>query len=608
MNANNRQQQQQRIARRSAAAATLKTMLLLSGAAITGILLPQSGARADQALIIGINDYPQLEGANLKGCVNDAKDMQATLTRMGFKVVTLLNEQATKQNIAAALNQLKAQVKPHEKFVLYYAGHGTQQSDGDAVLLPYDAQESSETNDFKADDLHQALRAIPAASRTALLDSCYSGGMMRSFKGVGKPKMTTRFHRRRMRDVERGKDFVKANQADTPAIDPDTSGGGGTGAGGLGSAGNNSSGGGGGSRLNPNVSGNTSPARPANSSGGDIRDKVCYFTASSRNEQAGEDDFNNARHGVFTHFLVTELQQAQPGRILWGDIQTKVSSNVSEYMEDLQHPRLTPEFASTPLFVNGGPGGGGGSTTVAVAPTTTPGGGTTAKPATPGGSSSATTPKTNPPAANGGSSANTKPGPDTSGPAKTGTLGNTSGPAPVAVKPVTTHSLWEMYNSDQADARRLLLTIEPNQTTLKVKEMVNFKTQIGQSGGYLVILNRGVSGNVNLIYPESGKIEDAKVTPGKLLLIPEDGSRYYPDRTGTERLKAILFTDQALANEFLAKFNQTAAKLNGKDSRSVHWVRMRDAKLSRPLRDPSKMRDAVKPFYTSDVICEVVSE
>lgn len=523
----------------------LQRTVIAAGAALLS-LLPGAAAHAvDQAIVIGVNDYPQLEGATLKGCVNDAQDMQATLRKMGFNVTILTNQQATRQGILNALNQVKARSKPSDKLVFYFAGHGTQQSGGDSVLLPHDASESEEAKDIKASELHEMLKTIPAASRTALLDSCYSGGMMRSFKGLGRPKMTTRFHRRKLQSTK--KDFVKVRATGADSADIRTS------------AGESNGGGTTGGNTVANT-GTTTPVvttTPTNTSGGDTSNKVCYFTASSRNEQAGEDDFNKERHGVFTHFLVTHLNGTAPGKVLWGDLQTAVSSSVSEYMEDLQHPRLSPEFAGTPLFVNGD-----GKV-----------------PAPPGNAVVTNT--------NGGS----------------GKPANNPGGASSRLNPTTPNSLWDLYSSDQADSKRILLSITPDETTLAVNQKVKFRADIGQNG-YLILLNRGVSGNVNLLYPESGKVDDAAVKKGKALVLPEDGADYYPDRPGTERLKAVLFTSKELAADFLSKFN--AESKNG--TRSVHWVRLRDVKMSKRLRGPAAQTRGDKPFYTSDVMCEVVAQ
>ena len=60
---------------------------------------------ARNALCIGINNYPGTQ-MDLQGCVNDANDWAAALAERGFKVAKLLDEQATKAAMVAAMNDL----------------------------------------------------------------------------------------------------------------------------------------------------------------------------------------------------------------------------------------------------------------------------------------------------------------------------------------------------------------------------------------------------------------------------------------------------------------------------------------------------------------------
>ena len=58
-----------------------------------------------KALCIGINDYPGTQN-DLSGCVNDANDWAATLAARGFTVTKLLDAQATKAAMVAAMSGL----------------------------------------------------------------------------------------------------------------------------------------------------------------------------------------------------------------------------------------------------------------------------------------------------------------------------------------------------------------------------------------------------------------------------------------------------------------------------------------------------------------------
>jgi len=459
-----------------------KTKFLNAGGAVAaltvGVLAFAAPAvRADQAVVVGVNTYPSLKGADLNGCVGDATVMSALLKdKYGFQVTTLANEGATKEKIIAAIRAVKEKIKPTEKFVFFFAGHGTVESDGGATLLPSDAQEGSEANDLRADLLASEIQSINAISRTALLDSCFSGGMLRSLKRLGRPGLKTRSHTRAAKGSANGgggtKFLVKTNDADSP---PPTG-------------------------------------------------KICYFSAARANEQAGEDDFDGVRHGVFTHYLTSKLTG---GKDVWGDLQSAVGASVSEYMEDTQHPTLSPAYVGTVVFDNGG--------------------------------------------------------------------GATPTPTPAPVPSPKLDDLWELYNKDYSDPARLRLAMTPNMTTLKrKKDKLSLSVTAGE-GGYVVILDRDASKMLNVIYPESRNVDDAKVTAGQTISLPEPGKKYTPDAVGSERVKALFFPTREAAEELLK-----ALPANGS---SINALRGKKARMLTKVADSA---GADYPFYTSDLIFEVV--
>ena len=60
---------------------------------------------AKRALCVGNNDYPGT-GMDLAGCLNDAKDWEALLKARGYRVERLLDADATRARILAALQAL----------------------------------------------------------------------------------------------------------------------------------------------------------------------------------------------------------------------------------------------------------------------------------------------------------------------------------------------------------------------------------------------------------------------------------------------------------------------------------------------------------------------
>ena len=103
----------------------------------------------------------------------------------------LTDAQATRQGILNALTAARTATKPTERFVFYFAGHGTNSPVN--CLLPSDARKDATTGDLTRNDLYDAVRAIPARSRTIILDSCFSGGMSKSIGKIGHKNLRPRY-------------------------------------------------------------------------------------------------------------------------------------------------------------------------------------------------------------------------------------------------------------------------------------------------------------------------------------------------------------------------------------------------------------------------------
>jgi metacaspase-1 len=145
-----------------------------------------------KALVIGIDKY-QIEGANLAGCVNDANDMVNTLIVCGFpptQIHKVTNERATKARVIKELAWLAKGANPGDVLVVYWSGHGSQETDVDGdepdrideMVIPHDFDWSDESTHFLDDDFHKELTMkVPKGTRLEfILDTCYSGTGVRS--------------------------------------------------------------------------------------------------------------------------------------------------------------------------------------------------------------------------------------------------------------------------------------------------------------------------------------------------------------------------------------------------------------------------------------------
>ena len=133
-----------------------------------------------QAVCVGINNYPGIFN-DLKGCVNDANDWSALLQGFGFTISVILDAQATKANVKAALQGLVNSTNAGDIAVFTYSGHGTQVADrnsdeGD----PYDEAIYLYDGTVIDDELRTILQGIhPQATLVVISDSCFSGSVTR---------------------------------------------------------------------------------------------------------------------------------------------------------------------------------------------------------------------------------------------------------------------------------------------------------------------------------------------------------------------------------------------------------------------------------------------
>ncbi|HET8744101.1 MAG TPA: caspase family protein, partial [Ramlibacter sp.] len=153
---------------------------------------PQPGTMATgrrTALCIGVDDYPNPQH-RLSGCVNDAQTWARALQQLGFETRLLVNGQATRDGIDAALRALVGGSRAGDVIVVQYAGHGTHvadldgdETDGrDEALCPVDFASGAL---FIDDDIAKVFAALPeGVNLTVFMDCCHSGTNTRFAVGL----------------------------------------------------------------------------------------------------------------------------------------------------------------------------------------------------------------------------------------------------------------------------------------------------------------------------------------------------------------------------------------------------------------------------------------
>jgi WD40 repeat protein len=155
-------------------------------------------------LAVGVGHYANRE-YNLNYTPDDATSFAAQLKvqqeKLGqyqsIEIKTLLNEEATKENILAELKKLAVSVQPEDVVVVYFSGHG--KADGDRFyLVPNDLGYTGSRDQLSADglktilahsisdqELEEAFRDIDAGQMLMVIDACNSG---QALENRGEPR------------------------------------------------------------------------------------------------------------------------------------------------------------------------------------------------------------------------------------------------------------------------------------------------------------------------------------------------------------------------------------------------------------------------------------
>jgi len=153
---------------------------------------------AKRAVLIGINRY-QIRGADLRGCVNDVKNVASVLTRFyGFpqsNITVLTDYRANKRAMEAAIQRLIEKSRRGDVLFLHYSGHGSNVPDDngdeadnrDEILCPTNLDWR---DPFRDDWLRTEFDKLPAGvNLTVLMDCCHSGTNTRALPRPDVPRI-----------------------------------------------------------------------------------------------------------------------------------------------------------------------------------------------------------------------------------------------------------------------------------------------------------------------------------------------------------------------------------------------------------------------------------
>lgn len=132
-------------------------------------------------LVIGIDDY-QGEFRTLNNAVKDAEAFeQLMLEQYRFErknIIHLYNDQANKDNILEALDNLQKTLTDDDTLVIYFAGHGEfHELNKRGYWIPYGARKGKRGDFIIDSELHTFMEISEARHVLGIIDSCYSGSI-----------------------------------------------------------------------------------------------------------------------------------------------------------------------------------------------------------------------------------------------------------------------------------------------------------------------------------------------------------------------------------------------------------------------------------------------
>ena len=146
------------------------------------VAVPQRAGALQLALIIGNGNYPDA-AEPLNQPLNDANGLAFAMRRRGFDVDVV--EDATKSDMARAVERLKSRIKPGSVVMLFFGGYGVQ-SRHETYMIPTDAVIWKDSDvrhqGMSVETVLDAIKERGAGATLAVLDASRRNPYERRFR------------------------------------------------------------------------------------------------------------------------------------------------------------------------------------------------------------------------------------------------------------------------------------------------------------------------------------------------------------------------------------------------------------------------------------------
>lgn len=139
------------------------------------------GTGNSYALLIGIDNYMGSDWSPLKTPVSDAKALEdLLLDKYGFKeVVSLYNEDATREKIIDYLDRIAQNVAEDDNLLIFFSGHGVELGN-EGYWVPSDAEGQERYELIPNSEVKAALHKTNSKHVLVMVDACFSSTIFKS--------------------------------------------------------------------------------------------------------------------------------------------------------------------------------------------------------------------------------------------------------------------------------------------------------------------------------------------------------------------------------------------------------------------------------------------
>ncbi|MEL6674196.1 MAG: caspase family protein [Bacteroidota bacterium] len=144
--------------------------------------------KVNHLLAIGIDTYAAVNP--LHNCVRDTQALVKLLQEEyqfdPARVYTLFNAEATRESILQTLEKLALELGPEDNLLIYFAGHGYYMKKLDkGFLVPVDGMEDKSSSMLDNYQIRGWLRSMGVHHLALIVDSCFSGALIRQGRSLG---------------------------------------------------------------------------------------------------------------------------------------------------------------------------------------------------------------------------------------------------------------------------------------------------------------------------------------------------------------------------------------------------------------------------------------